>query len=268
MGATDRPTPPGLGFFLSEPGRALGELGLFFASSPLRRSLPRGDGHPVLVLPGLTADDWSTLPLRGVLADLGYRVHGWRLGRNIGPTAKISAGIRARLADLHERYDQPVTLIGWSLGGIYARDLARESPHAVRQVITLGSPFKIERYGDTRVHRVFNRFAPRHVERRTLPLEHGLGPLPVPTTAVYSRHDGIVSWRACLDHPSEFAENVAVLTSHCGLGFHPAVIWVVADRLAQASGQWRPFVPPPLLRRLFPAVEARPAPAGTTEAAA
>lgn len=268
MGATDRPTPPGLGFFLSEPGRAIGELGLFLASSPLRRSLPRGDGHPVLVLPGLTADDWSTLPLRGVLADLGYRAHGWRLGRNIGPTAKISAGIRARLADLHERYEEPVTLIGWSLGGIYARDLARESPHAVRQVITLGSPFKIERYGDTRVHRVFNRFAPRHVERRTLPLEHGLGPLPVPTTAVYSRHDGIVSWRACLDHPSEFAENVAVLASHCGLGFHPAVIWVVADRLAQASGQWRPFAPPPLLRRLFPAVEARPAPTGATEAAA
>src|SRR5947208_17158884 len=109
---------PALPLYLSEPGRAVADYGLYLAARPLLDRLPHGDGHPVLVLPGLLADDVSTRVLRGLLRRLDYRVHGWRLGRNIGPTAACVAGLRDRMEDLSDRYGRPVTLIGWSLGGI------------------------------------------------------------------------------------------------------------------------------------------------------
>jgi pimeloyl-ACP methyl ester carboxylesterase len=212
----------------------------------------------VLVLPGLMAGDVSTRPLRRVLRRLGYSVHGWRLGRNIGPTAQAVQGMRARLDDLSGRHGQPVTLLGWSLGGIFARDLARRSPAAVRQVITLGSPFRLARHDQSRAHRVFDRYSHLHVERWQLPLEHGRGPLPVPATSLYSKLDGIVAWRACLDDPSPRAENIAVYASHFGFGHHPAVLWAVADRLAQPAGTWAPFRAPLLLRPAFPRPDSPP----------
>ena len=215
--------------------------------------LPRGDGHPVLVLPGLLAADSSTRALRTLLRGLGYFVHGWRLGRNIGPTAEAVRGMRDRLDELGQRHGRSVTLLGWSLGGIFARDLARRSPEAVRQVITLGSPFRLARHGQSRAHRAFERYSHLHVEHRQLPLEQEeVAALAVPATSIYSRVDGIVSWRACLDTPSATAENIAVLGSHLGLGHHPAVAWAVADRLAQPDGAWAPFRPPPLLSYAFP----------------
>ena len=112
--------------------------------------LPRGDGHPVLVLPGLLADDVSTRTLRAVLRRLGYDVHGWGLGRNIGPTAACVTGMRDLLDHLADKHGKPVTLIGWSLGGIFARDLARRTPDSVRQVVTLGSPFRLARNSQSR----------------------------------------------------------------------------------------------------------------------
>ncbi|NEL55911.1 alpha/beta hydrolase [Modestobacter sp. CPCC 205119] len=236
--------------FLTEPARATADLGLLLAAGPLLRRLPGGDGHPVLVLPGLLADDGSTRLLRTVLGGLGYDVHGWRLGRNVGPTALAVDGMRERLEQLHHRHDRPVTVIGWSLGGIYARDLARRTPHAVRQVITLGSPFRMASVDQTRVHRAFDHYSHLHVERRSLPLEGG--PLPVPSTSVYSRYDGIVHWSCCLETPGPRAENIAVQASHLGLGHHPAVVYAVADRLAQAEGAWQPFRAPGVLRPAFP----------------
>lgn len=263
--------PPCMPLFLSEPHRAISEYGLFLASGPFLRSLPHGDGHPVLVLPGLLGDDRSTRPMRRVLKDLGYQVHGWRLGRNIGPTEKISRGVGERLDELNQRHGRAVSLLGWSLGGIYARELSRETPAAVRQVITMGTAFKIARRSESRAYRVFDLFADRHAVRRELPLERGLGPLPVPATSIYSKQDGINSWRACLDDPSPLSENVGVAGSHCGLGFNPAVIWVVADRLAQPEGQWAPFRSPALLRPVYPTPERavpRPTGGGVSEAAA
>lgn len=243
---------PPLPWYLSDAPRAAWEYGLFLASGPLLAALPHGDGHPVLVLPGLMAGDSSTRPLRGVLRGLGYHVHGWRLGRNRGPTAQAVSGMRERLDDLCARHDCPITIVGWSLGGIFARELARRSPDHVRQVITLGSPFRLARHGQSRAHRVFERYSHLHVEHWQLPLEHGLGPLPVPATSIYSRLDGIVSWQACLDDPGPRAENIAILGSHFGLGHHPAVLWAVADRLAQPAGSWEPFRPPRWLRPAFP----------------
>src|ERR1700739_844135 len=122
------PSAPPLQLYLSDPGRAAVEFGLLVGALPLSKALPTGDGHPVLVLPGLMAGDDSTWPLRRILRRLGYRVHGWRLGRNLGPTPVAVTGLRPRLDDLHSRYDEPVSVVGWSLGGIYARALARNFP--------------------------------------------------------------------------------------------------------------------------------------------
>lgn len=243
---------PGLPLYLSEPSRAAADYGLYLAVRPLLSLLPHGDGHPVLVLPGLLADDVSTRILRRVLRRLDYRVHGWQLGRNIGPTAACVNGLRNRMDDLADRYGQPVSLVGWSLGGIFARDLARRSPESVRQVITLGSPFRLTRDTQTRATRAFDRYSHLHVEHRTLPLESEAEPLPVPATSIYSQFDGIVHWQTCLDTPGARCENIAVMASHLGLGHHPAAIWAIADRLAQPEGTWTPFVPPRFLRPVFP----------------
>ena len=242
---------PSLQLYLSEPGRAAADLGLYLAARPMLQHLPHGDGHPVLVLPGLLADDMSTRIMRTTLRRLGYRVHGWRLGRNIGPTAACVTGMRDRIEDLHARYERPISLIGWSLGGIFARDIARRTPDSVRQVITLGSPFRLTHAGQSRATKVFDRYSHLHVEHRTLPLEPD-GPLPVPATSIYSHFDGIVHWQTCLDTPGERCENIAVMASHLGLGHHPASIWAITDRLAQPAGTWAPFRAPRFLRPAFP----------------
>ncbi len=261
---------PALPLYLSEPGRAVADYGLYLAALPLSPSLPRGDGHPVLVLPGLLADDVSTRALRNVLRRLGYDAHGWGLGRNIGPTAACVKGMRDMVDHLADEHGKPVSLIGWSLGGIFARDLARRTPDSVRQVITLGSPFRLARNSQSRATKVFDRFSHLHVEHRTLPLESESLPLTVPATSIYSHFDGIVHWQTCLDTPGERCENIAVMASHLGLGHHPASIWAVADRLAQPEGEWKPFKAPLFLRPAFPKpaqpAEADPLTAETTAA--
>ena len=250
-----RVTAPGPLFYLAEPARAAADFGLLTTSAPLLAALPRGDGHPVLVLPGLGATDSWTATLRAVLRRLGYRTYGWGLGRNIGPTPRAVHGMRARLDQLTNRFGQPVSLIGRSLGGIYARQLARRTVHAVRQVITLGTPIRLARKQQSHARRLFRDDSHWHIETWDLPLEHGEGPPPVPTTSIYSPLDGIIAWRTCLNERGPQAENIAVTASHLGLGHHPAVIWAVADRLAQPAGQWAPFRPPPLLRPAYPLPE-------------
>jgi pimeloyl-ACP methyl ester carboxylesterase len=261
---------PALPLYLTEPGRAVADYGLYLAARPLAPSLPRGDGHPVLVLPGLLADDVSTRALRGVLRRLGYDVHGWGLGRNIGPTAACVKGMRDLVDHLADKHGKPVSLIGWSLGGIFARDLARRTPDSVRQVITLGSPFRLARNSQSRATKVFDRYSHLHVEHRSLPLESESVPLTVPATSIYSHYDGIVHWQTCLDTPSANCENIAVMASHLGLGHHPAAIWAIADRLAQAEGTWKPFKAPLFLRPAFPkpAQPAPPAPLAAETSAA
>ena len=252
---------PALPLYLTEPGRAVADYGLYLAARPFAQRLPRGDGHSVIVLPGLLADDISTRALRTVLRRVGYDVHGWGLGRNIGPTATCVKGMRDLVDHLADASGRAVTLIGWSLGGIFARDLARRAPDSVRQVVTMGSPFRLERHSQSRATNVFHRFSHLHVEHRTLPLESEASPLGVPATSIYSHFDGIVHWQTCLDTPSARCENIAVMASHLGLGHHPASIWAIADRLAQPEGTWKPFKAPLFLRPAFPK-PARPAPGG------
>jgi pimeloyl-ACP methyl ester carboxylesterase len=239
---TDQPAirPPRPELFMLE-ARAVLEFAAFVAAYPVLKRAPRGDGHPVLVLPGFMASDFSTRAMRRFLRDRGYGAHGWKLGRNLGPTPEIVSGLATRFAELRERYARRVSLIGWSLGGVYARELARRFATDVRLVITLASPFRD--LAATNVPRfVLNRRQPHPNETALRALLRA--PLPVPATAIYSRTDAIASWRSCREEQGPFSENIEVESSHLGIGHHPVVLLTIADRLAQPEGQWRPFTPP------------------------
>jgi len=234
-----------------EGQRALLEGMTLRPAAPLLRSSPRGDGHPVLVLPGFTAGDTSTRPLRQHLRRLGYSAHGWRLGPNLGPGGGVREGMIERLDELATRHGRKVTLVGWSLGGIYARELAKGLPAKVRQVVTLGSPF-----GDagnaSNVRRLFDLVAGPQRRRAQ---QAGAASLraapPVPSTAIYSRTDGVVHWRSCQEPEGARTENIEVPGSHCGLGVNPLVLYAVADRLAQPESGWQPFERSGWRRRLY-----------------
>jgi pimeloyl-ACP methyl ester carboxylesterase len=239
----------------TEPARALASAGALAAGFPLLRLAPRGEPHPVLVLPGLMATDVSTGTLRRWLRGLGYPVVGWELGRNRGPTQEVVDELPQLVKRLADRHGSPVSIVGQSLGGIFARRLALQAPAEVRQVTSLGSPFRFApRQGDdSAAARLYRSYAPLHARGRATSGRQLLArPLPVPSTSVYSRWDGVVDWRACLQDATPTSENVAVHASHLGMGFDPAVLWVVADRLAQPKDGWRPFRAPARFRALFP----------------
>ena len=230
--------PPPLGLFALEQARAIGEFASFRERRALRRRAPRGDGHPVLVLPGFLAGDYSTAPLRGFLRDLCYDARGWKLGNNMGPSGETMEKLTERVRYLRDRHDRRLSLVGWSLGGIYARELARQLPDLVRNVITLATPFrdisathasKLMRPNGTAIH-------------QSEPLRNFIAqPIPVPTTSIYSKTDGIVHWQSCLQEETPQAENVEVRCSHTGMGWHPEALRVVADRLALPEGKWEPY---------------------------
>ncbi len=232
----------------------MGELATTLLLRPLLRRLERGDGHSVLLLPGFLASDFSTRPLRRFLRDLGYSAHRWALGRNLGPQGDLEQRMGERLTELYDRHGRTVSLVGWSLGGIYARVLANRRPDQVRSVISLGSPIN-GGPRSTNSARLFEFVTRERIEdidperlaevRRTP---------PVPTTSVFSRSDGITAWQASIEKEGPQSESVEVPGSHLGLGFNPLVLCVIADRLAQPEGCWKPFfrpgvVHPPGLRR-------------------
>lgn len=226
------------------------EAGAMLALQPLLRLAPRGDGHPVLVFPRLLGTDLATLPLRAYLTSLGYAAAAWDQGLNLGPHHGVMPAALARLRELRERHGRKVSLIGWSVGGLYARQLAKQLPGDVRQVITLGTPLT----GRPKPADLW-----RWVEQATgqpfgLPETHGSleTPPPVPTTAIYSRSDGIVPWQDSVQRAGPACDNIEVESSHLGLGVHPLVLYAVADRLAQPEGQWKPFLRDGLKAVLFP----------------
>jgi pimeloyl-ACP methyl ester carboxylesterase len=232
--------PPGLALLLAEV-RGIFEFNASLLLSPLLMRAPRGDGHPVLALPGFLASDLSMAPMRRYLRELGHDAQAWQMGRNTGGVAKMRAALLDRLNAIHIAAGRKVSIVGWSLGGVYARDLALQAPDMVRCVVTLGSPFA----GDVRAtnaRRLYEALSGEAVGDNPELLEAIAGELPVPATSIYSRSDGIVNWRTCLVRPSASAENIEVhLASHTGLGVNAAALWAVADRLAQAEGQFRQF---------------------------
>jgi pimeloyl-ACP methyl ester carboxylesterase len=248
---------PATGLLLTEPLRGLADLGALLLATPGLLAAPRGDGHGVLVFPGLLASDTSTVPLRAFLRWLGYDVRGWDLGRNTGPTEAILAGLPRAVLDHAERTGRPVSLIGWSLGGIYAREMARRHPRQVRQVITLGSPYAMRDPKQSHAEGPYRRLRSLHAPEARLPgPEVRSRPIDVPSTSVYSRWDGVVDWHACVEPQTPVHQNVEVRCSHLGFGVDPATLWLIADRLAVPAGQRVPFRPPFALRPLYPTVGA------------
>ncbi len=222
-------------------GRAIHELGAFLGALPLLSLAPRGDGHPVLVLPGLIASDVSTRPLRAFLRNRGYVVKGWGQGRNLGLRPGVQSAMTDLLQQMNDTYGGKVSLIGWSLGGLYARQLAKMMPQRVRSVITLGSPFAGSPRS-TNAWRVYEMASGRRADEEDARFGGSLSVAPpVPTTAIFSRTDGICAWQGCMEKSSAQAESIEVESSHCGMGHNPAVVYAVADRLAQSEGRWKPF---------------------------
>ena len=222
--------------------RAFWEFGALLPAWPLLARAPKGDGHAVMVFPGLSANDASTVPLRHYLQSLNYKPWGWEQGFNFGPRAGVLDEAKSHLARTFDNTGQKVSLIGWSLGGVYARELAKEMPHMVRGVITLGTPFAGS-HKSTNAWRVYELTSGRKIARESENYDLPAAP-PVPTSSIYSRTDGVVAWQASVQAPSRtnpMTENIEVIASHIGLGLNPSAWWAVADRLAQADGDWQPF---------------------------
>jgi pimeloyl-ACP methyl ester carboxylesterase len=234
-----RHAAPSTWLLLAEGGRAAIEGLAAAALWPLLKTAPRGDGHAVLVLPGLVAGDWSTRVLRDYLRDRGSAAHGWGLGTNLGPRKGVEDDMLALLEELAGKSGGKVSIVGWSLGGVYARLLAAQRPDLVRSVVTLGSPFRGSPKA-TNATRIYELASGQSADdpRRMAMVEPTP---PVPTTSIFSRSDGVVSWRSSLEQAGPTSESIEVIASHLGLGAHPAVLYALADRLAQPEGAWRPF---------------------------
>lgn len=241
ISATNSPSPS-LALMGIEPLRAAIE----FAGMHLTHwgDLPRGDGQSVVLFPGLAADKHSVRPLKSFFQGLGYEVHDWGRGFNTGPDGEpgpwldqLANDVQSLTSDARVKFN----LVGWSLGGIYAREVAKRIPTRVQQVITLGTPFA----GDAHqtnvawVYRLLNGKHPPLDEAFSAELK--IAP-PMPTTSIYSRSDGIVAWQACLQEgDAPHTENIEVEGSHCGLGWNSAVLKILAERLSQQEGRWQRY---------------------------
>ena len=238
---SDKVRRPSLFWLFTETGRAMTEYSLSLPYRKLLRHVKAGDSHPVLVVPGFMTTDTSTVALRDFIEQLGYTPYGWEQGRNYAAVELIDV-LAQRLEDIYKEHGQKVSLIGWSMGGIYARQIAKRYPEYVRQIITLGSPFA----GITEPNNVswiYNLLTWSRIENVDPWLISDLPkPAPVPTTAVYSKQDGIVPWKVCREQVvDEWHQNVQVRGSHLGLGVNPAVMAIVADRLQYDQESWKGF---------------------------
>ncbi|MEL6863002.1 MAG: alpha/beta hydrolase [Bacteroidota bacterium] len=243
---------PSLFKLLTEPPRAIAELGAFMASRPFLKKFSEGDGHVVLVLPGFMTSDGSTGLLREFLNKRGYDARPWELGRNYG-SPKYVDQIMEKVRSIVEEERKEVSLIGWSLGGVYAREVARRSPNSIRQVITLGSPFGGIRKENnaTWLYHLMSGKRIRDIDENAI--RDILQSPPVPMTAIFSKGDGIVAWQHCMElKEGPRTQNIQVTGSHCGLGVNPSVIICIMDRLAQPIDTWKPFRPKWYKQFLYP----------------
>jgi pimeloyl-ACP methyl ester carboxylesterase len=244
------PRPPRAVWTMLE-GRALLEMALLPALFPVLLNTPAGDGHPVLLVPGFTAGDSTLIGLSAFLRARGYHVETWGFGQNTGFKLKFSQALEQKLRYMHHRHKRKVSIVGWSLGGVYAFYAAHAAPECVRGVVSLGSPmrFSVSEYDTPLLVKAIYRY-----------LAHPMGPVahlanvrakvlrappPVPSTCVFSMTDGVVPPEAARidDTDDDQHENIWVPGSHVGLGFNACVMWVLANRLAQPEGHWKPFEP-------------------------
>ncbi len=227
---------------------------------PLLATAPRGDGHPVLLLPGFMGSEASLIGLELFLRSRGYAVQTWGLGRNVGFHAKHANALEQKIRYMHHRSGQKVSLVGWSLGGVFALYGAHQASECVRSVITLGSPISVDLTGSASPALVKAMY--RLVAHPMGPAAHSMqprakklrerAPLGMPLSCLYSLSDGVVPpQEATVDGDPATHENIRVPSSHMGLGFNAVVLWIVAERLSQPLGQWRPFEPSGLLGHAY-----------------
>ncbi len=232
--------------------RALLEMAALPYSLPWLLNTPKGDGHPVLLLPGFMADEGTLMPLKLFLRQRGYDVQTWGFGRNIGFQRQHASALEQKIRYMHHRSGRKVSLVGWSLGGVFALYGAHQAPECVRTVITLGSPVSVDPEGSRSPPVVKALY--RLVAHPMGPNAHTMQPrakklrerqqLPVPMSCLYSLSDGVVPpQEATIDGDPAMHENIRVPGSHTGLGFNALVFYIVADRLAQPESAWQPFTP-------------------------
>jgi len=218
-------------------------------ASPLLRGAPKGDGHPVIVVPPFGAADEFTFILRWFLRRQGFEVFPWGAAEVLGLHRLVKVAV-ARLREVRSQSGQKVSLVGHSLGGIYAREVARFAPELTRSVITLGTPIN-----DVKANSVWPMFeATSGTKIKAIDPDYAaqmpVAP-PVPTTSLFSKSDGVVNWRSSLDHTPGQVENIEVVSSHCGLPSNPMTLYLVAHRLAQPEDEWAPFAPKGRERLVF-----------------
>ncbi len=244
---------------LLEP-RAVVEAALLPAALPLLLQAPRGDGHPVLLLPGFLAGETSLVALRLFLQSKGYQVHTWGLGRNLGFRSKHASALPQKIRYLHHITGRKISLVGWSLGGVFSLYGAESTLECVRSIVTLGSPVSVDAAGSRAPATL--RAIYRLVSHRLGAAAHVMQPrakslrerrrLAIPTSCLYSLGDGVVPpQEATIDGDPALHENIRVPGSHIGLGFNGIVLAIVADRLAQPEHGWQPFAPRGLLGRVW-----------------
>lgn len=227
-------------FWKYAEGRAIFELQSFYLLRGLLRKLPKGDGHPVIVFPGFVGSDSSTKPMRKLLDDLGYSTYGWGLGRNLTINDHREEQMLNLLRDVHKNEGRKVSLVGWSLGGVFAREIAKLTPEHVRSVVTLGSPIS-GNSAHSNADDLFRKLNGDPSDAMHKRMQNLNLPPPVPTTSIYSKTDGIVAWEGSVQSDAPLAENIEVPASHFGLGVNPLVMMLLADRLAQTESNWQPF---------------------------
>ena len=220
-------------------GRAPWEFGATLAAYSIVNLAPCGDGHPVLVFPGLAAGDFTTVVMRNFLKSRGYASQAWEQGLNLGPRPGVVEACIARVRQLQAEHGRNVSFIGWSLGGIYAREIAKMVPDVVRQVISLGTPFA-ENPRATNAWRLYQLVSGERMPDQARIAELKKTPA-VPTTSIFSRTDGIVPWQCSIEKETARSENIEVFASHVGMGMNPAALYAIADRLAQPEGAWQRF---------------------------
>ncbi|MBL7814292.1 MAG: hypothetical protein JNL70_04725 [Saprospiraceae bacterium] len=223
---------PSLFWFFTEGMRAIIEhIGCLIFMARYRFT-HKGDGHPVLAVPGFLCTDYSMRYLRKFVNKLGYTAYGWELGRNMCDLKDLNDlnRLNARVDEIYRKHNTKITLIGWSMGGVYVRELAKQRPHLFRQVITMGSPFG-DGYAPTNGTWLFELLHDSSKIddnwRRQIP-----NPAPIRTTAIYTKQDGIVPWAACLEKiEDDLHQNIEVVGSHWALGMNPTVLKIVEDKL-------------------------------------
>ena len=236
------------------------EMALLPASLPLLMAAPQGDGHPVVLVPGFMAGESTLAALKLFLQNKGYDVHTWGLGRNVGFRGKHANALPQKIRYLHHTTGRKVSLVGWSLGGVFSFYGAESTQDCVRSIITLGSPVSVDMMGNQSPPALKAMY--RLVSHRLGASAHLMQPrakamrehrrLPIPTSCLYSLSDGVVPpQEATIDGDPALHENIQVPGSHVGLGFNGIVMAIVADRLAQAEGDWKPFAPQGLLGHVY-----------------